>query len=104
MKFRILLHKRADKFLRELKPEEKKRLVDKFKQLENFPAVRLDIVKIAGEENTFRLRVGNYRALFKVFLFLFWTLEKEFTVDLLMGLTEIHSTAKRKILPLASYS
>ena len=67
MKFRILLHKRADKFLGELKSEERKRIVDKLKQLEDFPAARLDIVKIAGEENTFRLRIGNYRALFKVY-------------------------------------
>jgi mRNA interferase RelE/StbE len=67
MKFRILLHKRADKFLRELKSEERKRIVDKLKQLEDFPAARLDIVKIAGEENTFRLRIGNYRVLFKVY-------------------------------------
>ena len=62
MKFRVLVHKRADKFLRELKSEERKRIVDKLKQLEDFPAARLDIVKIAGEENTFRLRIGNYRA------------------------------------------
>ena len=67
MKFRVLVHKRADKFLGELKSEERKRIVDKLKQLEEFPAARLDIVKIAGEENTFRLRVGNYRALFKVY-------------------------------------
>lgn len=67
MKFRILLHKRADKFLGELKSEERKRIVDKLKQLEDFPAARLNIVKIAGEENTFRLRIGNYRALFKVY-------------------------------------
>ena len=67
MKFKVLLHKKADKFLKELKPEERKRIVDKLKQLEGFPAARLDIVKIAGEENTFRLRVGNYRALFKVY-------------------------------------
>jgi len=44
MKFRILLHKRADKFLGELKSEERKRIVDKLKQLEEFPAARLDIV------------------------------------------------------------
>jgi len=25
------------------------------------------LFKIAGEENTFRLRIGNYRALFKVY-------------------------------------
>ena len=61
MKFRVLVHKRADKFLGELKSEERKRIVDKLKQLEDFPA-GLNVVKIAGEENTFRLRTGNYRA------------------------------------------
>lgn len=67
MKFRVLLRKKAYKFLRELRPGEKERIVGKLRQLEDFPAVKLDIVKIAGEENTFRLRVGNYRALFKVY-------------------------------------
>ncbi|MCL6578678.1 MAG: type II toxin-antitoxin system RelE/ParE family toxin [Candidatus Bathyarchaeota archaeon] len=67
MKFRVLLHKRADEFLKGLRLEDKQRIIDKLKQLEDFPAVRLDIVKIAGEANTFRLRVGNYRALFKVY-------------------------------------
>jgi len=67
MKFRILIHKRAYDFLKGLKPEDKQRIVDKLKQLEDFPAVGLDIVKIAGEASTFRLRVGNYRALFKVY-------------------------------------
>jgi len=67
MKFKVLLHKKADKFLRELKPEEKKRIIDKLRQLEDFLVTRLDIVKIAGEENTFRLRLGNCRALFKVY-------------------------------------
>jgi len=67
MKFKVFLHKKADNFLKELKPEEKKRIVDKLKQLEDFPLTRLDIIKIAGEENTFRLRMGNYRALFKVY-------------------------------------
>ncbi|MGB9659944.1 MAG: type II toxin-antitoxin system RelE family toxin [Nitrososphaerales archaeon] len=67
MKFRVLLNKRVDEFLKRLKLEDKQRIVDKLKQLEDFPAVRLDIVKIAGEANTFRLRIGNYRALFKVY-------------------------------------
>jgi mRNA-degrading endonuclease RelE of RelBE toxin-antitoxin system len=49
MKFRVLIHKRAYEFLKDLKSEEKQRIVDKLKQLEDFPAVRLDIVKIAGE-------------------------------------------------------
>ncbi|MEM2106340.1 MAG: hypothetical protein QXV46_00840 [Candidatus Bathyarchaeia archaeon] len=42
-------------------------MIDNLKQLEDFPMVKLDIVKIAGEVNTFRLRVGNYRALLKVY-------------------------------------
>lgn len=67
MKFRVLLHKRAHKFLRELESGEKEQIVDRLEQLEDFPAARLDVVKIAGEENTFRLRIGNYRALFKVY-------------------------------------
>jgi len=29
--------------------------------------VKLDIVKIAGEPDTFRLRIGDYRALFKIY-------------------------------------
>lgn len=67
MKFRVFLHKKAYEFLEGLSSEHKKRIVDKLKQLENFPTVRLDIVKIAGEANTFRLRIGNCRALFKVY-------------------------------------
>jgi mRNA interferase RelE/StbE len=67
MRFRILLHKRAYEFLKGLKSDERQHIIDKLKQLEDFPVVRLDIVKIAGETDTFRLRVGNYRALFKVY-------------------------------------
>jgi mRNA interferase RelE/StbE len=67
MKFRILIHKKAYEFLKDLKSEERQRIVDKLKRLEDFPTVRLDIVKIAGETDTFRLRIGNYRALFKVY-------------------------------------
>ena len=67
MKFRVLIHKKADEFLKRISLEDKQRIVDKLKQLEDFPAVKLDIVKIAGEANTFRLRIGNYRALFKVY-------------------------------------
>ncbi|MGB9854790.1 MAG: type II toxin-antitoxin system RelE family toxin [Candidatus Bathyarchaeales archaeon] len=67
MKFRVLLHKKAGEFLNRLNVEDKQHVVDKLKQLEDFPTVRLDIVKIAGEANTFRLRIGKYRALFKVY-------------------------------------
>lgn len=42
-------------------------MTDSLRELENFPNVKLDIIKIAGEENTFRLRLGKLRALFKVY-------------------------------------
>ena len=67
MKFKVFLHKKAERFLKGLKPEDKEHIINKLKQLENFPTTRLDIIKIAGETNTFRLRVGEYRALFKVY-------------------------------------
>ncbi|MEM3629510.1 MAG: hypothetical protein QXP36_06615 [Conexivisphaerales archaeon] len=67
MKFRVLLYKKADDFLKRITLEDKQHIVDKLRQLEDFPVVKLDIVKIAGEANTFRLRVGKYRALFKVY-------------------------------------
>ncbi|MEM0217747.1 MAG: type II toxin-antitoxin system RelE/ParE family toxin [Candidatus Nezhaarchaeales archaeon] len=66
-KFRILLHRRAHEYLSELNPKDRRCIIDKLKQLEDFPNIQLDIVKIAGEANTFRLRVGKYRALFKVY-------------------------------------
>jgi mRNA interferase RelE/StbE len=67
MRFRILLHRRAYDFLKGLRPEDRQRIIDKPRQLEDFPSVRLDVVKVAGEADTFRLRVGSYRALFKVY-------------------------------------
>ena len=67
MKFKVLLHKKAHEFLKGLNIQDKQHIVNKLKQLEDFPTVRLDIVKIAGEANTFRLRIGKYRALFKIY-------------------------------------
>jgi mRNA-degrading endonuclease RelE of RelBE toxin-antitoxin system len=35
--------------------------------LEGFPAVKLDLVKVAGESDVYRVRFGKFRALFKVY-------------------------------------
>lgn len=67
MTFKVLLHKNASKFLGDLDAATRKRMTDRLRELEEFPSVRLDIVKIAGEEDTFRLRLGKLRALFKVY-------------------------------------
>ncbi|MBS7619913.1 hypothetical protein KEJ21_04615 [Candidatus Bathyarchaeota archaeon] len=50
MKFRVLLHKKADEFLKRISLGDKRRIVNKLKQLEDFPTVKFDIVKIAGEQ------------------------------------------------------
>ncbi|MDR0805965.1 MAG: type II toxin-antitoxin system RelE/ParE family toxin [Enterobacteriaceae bacterium] len=39
---------------------------EKINQLEAFPAVKLDIKKLKGRDNEYRLRVGNYRVIFEI--------------------------------------
>jgi mRNA-degrading endonuclease RelE of RelBE toxin-antitoxin system len=41
------------------------RIIDELREFEDFPKTKLDLIKIAGEEDTSRLRVGKHRALFK---------------------------------------
>jgi mRNA interferase RelE/StbE len=53
--------------MQELTGQSQTTLVEHLKQLESFPQTRLDIIKISGEKDTFRLRIGKYRALFKVY-------------------------------------
>jgi len=67
MKFRVLLHRKAESILVRLDANTKKRILERLRELEDFPGTKLDIVKIAGEEDTFRLRIGKYRALFKIY-------------------------------------
>ena len=67
MKFKVLLHRKVKSFLVALDASIRKRIIERLRELEDFPSTKLDIVKIAGEEDTFRLRIGKYRALFKVY-------------------------------------
>jgi hypothetical protein len=60
MRFKVLLHRRAYDLLKDLRSEDGQQVIDKLRQLEDFPSVRLDVVKVAGEADTFRLRVGSY--------------------------------------------
>ncbi|MBP2850541.1 MULTISPECIES: type II toxin-antitoxin system RelE family toxin [Dickeya] len=43
-----------------------KAISEKVTELESFPAVRLDIVPLKGQEDMFRLRVGDYRIIFQI--------------------------------------
>ena len=62
-----MLHKDAARFIKQLTGQSQTTFVERLGQLENFPQTRLDIIKISGEEDMFRLRVGKYRALFKIY-------------------------------------
>jgi mRNA interferase RelE/StbE len=65
MKFKVPLHSRAESLFGKLDANSRNRITDELRELEDFPKTKLDIIKIAGEEDTFRLRLGKYRALFK---------------------------------------
>ena len=49
MKFRVLIHKRAYEFLKDLKPEEKQRIVIKLKQLEDSPGFDLTLLRLQAK-------------------------------------------------------
>ena len=67
MTFKILLHRRAAKFLKRLDESTKNRVIRSLSELRNFPDIRLDIVKIAGERDIYRIRIGDLRVLMKVY-------------------------------------
>jgi len=65
VKFKAPLHRKVESVLVRLDANIRKRIVERLRELEDFPDTKLDIVKIAGEKDTFRLRIGKYRTLFK---------------------------------------
>ncbi len=67
MKYKVFLNKGAKKSLAGMEIGHRSLMSERLKGLENFPDAHLDTVKIAGEDNTFRLRSGDYRALFRVY-------------------------------------
>ena len=61
----IFIHKDAIKFLKKLNPKLRERIKSSISALKFFPLVKLDIVKLAGYKNSFRLRIGSIRILFE---------------------------------------
>lgn len=64
MPFSVYLLPEAKKRLDKLPSFVKKRMESQLRNLSNFPNVR-NCIKVQGYKDTFRLRVGDYRALFK---------------------------------------
>jgi mRNA interferase RelE/StbE len=66
MAFKVYMLKEAEKQLNGLPAKVQERIRNKLRALADFPNVK-DCVKIIGRKDTYRLRVGGYRALFKVY-------------------------------------
>jgi mRNA-degrading endonuclease RelE of RelBE toxin-antitoxin system len=66
--YRIFFHSKADKFLDNLDGKTKRRLLESILYLENFPEfdTNLGIVKIEGQKDFYRLRIGRIRTMFAV--------------------------------------
>ncbi|MDI6655311.1 MAG: type II toxin-antitoxin system RelE/ParE family toxin [Candidatus Hydrothermarchaeota archaeon] len=66
MAFKVLIEKKALRFLNNLEAEHRERVKAAMLKLNDPFLNRLDIKKLKGHKNKFRLRVGDYRILFEI--------------------------------------
>jgi len=66
MKFRIFIERKALKQLEEIEENQRRIIKDKLKELKNGFSLYLDIKKLKGFKNHYRLRIGKYRILFEI--------------------------------------
>ncbi|GAB6135183.1 type II toxin-antitoxin system RelE family toxin [Thermococcus prieurii] len=59
---RILISRKALKELQSIPVKERNLVKDRISKLAYFPLARLDVQKLRGYENVYRLRVGDYRS------------------------------------------
>jgi len=62
--FKVFIEEKASKELEKLPEKLKKRIIEKLKILEKGFSYNLDIKKLKGLQNHYRLRVGKFRILF----------------------------------------
>ncbi|MBO8181629.1 MAG: type II toxin-antitoxin system RelE/ParE family toxin [Archaeoglobus sp.] len=62
---RILISKRALKELKNIPARDRKTLKDRISKLAFFPLAHLDVKKLKGMQNIYRLRIGDYRIIFE---------------------------------------
>lgn len=66
MPFKVLIEKKALRFLNRLEGNHKDRLKSAMLELHEPFLGRHDFKKLKGHKNKFRLRVGDYRVLFEI--------------------------------------
>ena len=64
---KIVIHRKAVKSIEKLNEKEKTRIKHIISSLRAFPLVRHNIVKLKGFQNTYRIRVGKLRIVFRFF-------------------------------------
>ena len=64
MVFKVLIEKKARRQIEKLTEDVKARIIEALKELEKGFSARLDIKKLKGTKNHYRIRVGDYRILF----------------------------------------
>ena len=66
--YRIVVHRKVDKFLDHMDEKAKKGVLQKILCLETFPNPNehLDIMKMEGQKDFYRLRTGKFRVMFSV--------------------------------------
>jgi mRNA interferase RelE/StbE len=62
--FKIFLERKTKRQIEGLDQETKRRILESLKELEKGFSARLDIKKLKGYDNHYRIRVGNYRVMF----------------------------------------
>lgn len=61
---KILISRKALKELQSIPQSERDLIKDRISKLAFFPLARLDVQKLRGYDNVYRLRVGDYRVIF----------------------------------------
>ena len=64
--YKIIIEKKAQRFLKDLPKKEYEKVVLKIKSLTSSNPQSLDIKKLQGYKNLYRLRIDDYRAVFAV--------------------------------------
>jgi len=65
MTFQVILHDDVKKKIKNIPKNYQETIISKLSALSEFPHF-LDIKKVKGQVNTYRLRIGSYRAIFDV--------------------------------------